>query len=153
MAKEISLVNKKGIALVDDEDYPYLLNFKWYFIDGYAARVGDIDGKRVWTLMHREIMKTPKGMDTDHINMQRMDNRKSNLRIATRSENMANTKAHKDKKIAPGLKGVTLANGKWRARIFKTGRNYHLGVFDTAEQAAEAYRSASISINGVFTNQ
>jgi hypothetical protein len=153
MAKQIALVNRRGVALVDDCDYEALSQYKWYMVGGYAVRViNKPDGGKTWLSMHRQIMDTPSGMDTDHINGDRLDNRRQNLRIATRSQNMANTKAHADNIKGLGHKGVSKAGKKWRARILHNGTNKHLGVFNTAEQAAEAYKQASLSLNGEFSN-
>jgi len=68
-------------ALVDDEDYDNLSQHKWYFSDGYAVR----DHKRV--AMHRQIMGFPKGMVVDHIDGNRLNNQRHNLRICTQREN------------------------------------------------------------------
>ena len=86
--KEIKLTQDK-VALVDDEDYKWLNEFKWYCAAGYAARNSPkINGKQsINIFMHREINNTPKGMDTDHISHNRLDNRKVNLRTCTCSEN------------------------------------------------------------------
>lgn len=76
-------------ALVDQEDYEKLSQHKWYYRnDGYVAK----KDKKDTVYLHRFIMNTPKSMHTDHVNHNRLDNRKENLRICTREENMQNTK-------------------------------------------------------------
>jgi hypothetical protein len=76
-------------VLVDPEDYNYLSGYKWYMIkEGYAKRF-DNELKTVIP-MHRQIMNTPKGMHTDHINHNTLDNRKTNLRVCDRATNMQN---------------------------------------------------------------
>lgn len=85
----ITVSGSKTKAIVDQEDYNELSQFKWYLHNmGYA--VTSIDKTMVY--MHRLVMKTPKDMHTDHINHVKLDNRKSNLRIVTREENMQNIK-------------------------------------------------------------
>ena len=79
--KKIHIVDEI-YAMVDDEDYDRLVKYRWGFSDGYAVR----DHKRI--AMHREIMQCPKGLVVDHIDGNRMNNQKYNLRIMTQSENM-----------------------------------------------------------------
>ena len=77
--------------------------------------------------------------DIDHINMVRDDNRIENLRRASRSQNMRNTKAHRDN--STGFKGVTFdkCSGKFKAQIGICGRQKNIGRFDTAKEAHAAY--------------
>lgn len=79
-------VGKKDVATVDDEDYPRLSNYKWHNSSGYA--LGFVNGKK--QLMHRLIMNAPRGLVVDHIDHCRLNNVKSNLRIATMTENNQN---------------------------------------------------------------
>ena len=84
--KEIPLTRGK-FALVDDEDYEWLSQWKWYCsTTGYAVR----GCKNRILYMHREIAKTKPGMLTDHINRNKLDNRKENLRFCSHRENMKN---------------------------------------------------------------
>ena len=76
-------------AIVDDDMFAALSQYKWYYTpDGYAQ--GKIDGERVY--MHRYVAKTPRGQFTDHINHNKLDNQRSNLRVCTHAENMQNRK-------------------------------------------------------------
>jgi hypothetical protein len=86
----------------------------------------------------------------DHVNLIRHDNRFVNLREATPSENMANTKAHKDG--LSGFKGVTWCKDKcrWQTQIMVEGVTYRLGRFDTAEEAHEVYKEAAHRLRGKF---
>ena len=145
--KEIQLTQGK-VALVDAEDFERLNCFKWYaskYSDGfYAMRCGfTVDGKRKTIYMHREIMNTPYDMDTDHINYNGLDNRKKNLRNATRSENNQNRRyAHKDNKL--GIKGVRwhTQRKKFTAQIQVKKKKIHLGCFNVLGDADSAYRKA-----------
>ena len=85
--KEIPLTQCK-VALVDDKYFEFLNQFKWRFSNGYAAR-SDIRTKRgrKTILMHRAIMDAPKGVEVDHVNGDKLDNQRSNLRLCNRKWN------------------------------------------------------------------
>lgn len=104
--------------------------------------------RMVWLFVHGELPAA--GFSIDHINGKTDDNRISNLRLATRSENSQN--AAPQKTSASGVKGIYLhkQTGKWLARIKKNGVRKNLGLHDTAEQAADAYEKASREIFGDF---
>lgn len=142
----IPLTRNKS-AIIDNEDLPVIGNRKWHCTaNGYAAQRR---GKNiVW--MHRVIMDTPVGMDTDHINGDRLDNRRSNLRFATRSQNMINTSRRADNKS--GHKGVTWSdrNHKWYACIRVSGKSISLGFYDSIYDASNAYKNASLKYFGDF---
>jgi hypothetical protein len=90
--KEIKLTKGKT-AIVDDEDFDRLSQYKWQFaVIGYARRTVYVKGKkgRQTLYMHRDILATPSDMFTDHINGNRLDNRKENLRVCTQAENNRN---------------------------------------------------------------
>jgi hypothetical protein len=143
MTKEIELTQGK-ITLVDDEDYEYLSQWKWsYLTSGYARRKQN----NKCVLLHRFIMNVPDDMLIDHINMNTLDNRKSNLRICTKSQNMAN----RDKISTNNgkYKGIYLYRGKWRAEI-KHIKKIHIGTYDNPEDAARAYDKEAKKIFGVF---
>lgn len=87
--------------------------------------------------------------DLDHINGVRHDNRISNLRLATPSENSANCKIYKTNSV--GYKGVRKSyNGGYIARVQHNNKRHYLGIFDTAEDAYKAYKSASKTLRGEF---
>ena len=87
----------------------------------------------------------------DHINHIRHDNRWTNLRDATHSQNQANRVKHKNNKS--GYKGVcwSKTNKRWRARIEYMNKNIHIGYYTTLQEAAEAYKKKSIELNGKFS--
>lgn len=148
--KYINLTQGKK-AMVDDEDFEELNKVKWCFSDGYAIRrYTNEQGSSVYTKMHRFIINTPNKMDTDHINHNKLDNRKSNLRICTRTENQQNHKIQKNS--TSGYKGVNYhkVNQVWRAQIRINRKHTHLGCFDTKEEAAIAYNQAAIKYFGEF---
>lgn len=89
--------------------------------------------------------------DIDHINRVRTDNRWVNLRLATRSQNMANTLAHRDSTY--GTKGVCWhsAANKWMAQIQHQGKYFYLGLFDAIDDAKAAYNTKAVELFGQFT--
>lgn len=152
MIKEIQLT-KGQVALVDDEDYDRLMQWKWFanydktINNYYALRRGSIG-------MHRDIMGLQKGdnIQVDHINRNTLDNRKANLRLVTQKENNRNQDIRKDN--SSGYKGVGYYKryGKWRARIGINNTSVLLGYFDTPEEAYEAYKIAALNLHGEYSN-
>jgi hypothetical protein len=138
MSREIPLANRKGIALVDEADFVRLSALKWYFnSSGYAVHY---EGRKT-IFMHRLIMNAPPHLQVDHINHNRLDNRRENLRFATRSQNQAN----KGRQInnSSGYKGVNFRAGKWDARIRVAHTRLHLGRYDDPLTAALVYDAAA----------
>lgn len=100
----------------------------------------------VWCMTHGD---WPSG-EIDHANGNRKNNRPANLRLARRSDNMANMKIHSDS--VSGVKGVTYhpQTGKWRARIYHGKKQIHLGLHASKELAGDAYANAARKIHGQF---
>ncbi len=151
--KRIPLSQGK-FAIVDNEDYLTLSKVKWFYGgDGYAARevsTGKGRQARRCEKMHRVINKTPKGMDTDHINNDKLDNRKCNLRTATKSQNDCNRRRQRNN--TSGFKGVSFhkSSGKWTARIALHRKMHNLGLFPTPELAHKAYCKAAKELHKEF---
>lgn len=142
-------LDKGQAAIVDDEDFESLAQYRWFFSrKGYVTRRITKDGKRILLMMHRVIMGATHDQQVDHKNMNRLDNRRENLRFATRSQNGANSKARSSNRL--GIKGVCARHGKFTAQINSMGKNTHLGTFDTAEEASAAYFSAAVKLHGEF---
>jgi len=146
--KEIPLTQGK-VAIVDDEDFEWLSQWRWYYTNGYAARSVRAGGKKM-ILMHREICKTIKGMETDHQDGDRLNNQRTNLRSCTHSENQQNTRMTRRNKS--GYKGVSYFGPakKWKAKITLNGNEIFLGYFFALEDAAYAYDNAAKELFGEF---
>ena len=84
------------------------------------------------------IIDNPRKNPVDHININKLDNRIENLRVATCSQNTRNQ--NKKKNCSSKYRGVSLENNKWRAQISIDGKKKHLGSFDNEEEAAKAYK-------------
>lgn len=147
-------LTKGAVALVDADDYERLAQHRWQLsFEGYAVRSVQRQGKRFYVMMHRVVDGTPPGLETDHINDNKLDNRKSNLRACTRSQNDA---------ARPKIKGLSRFRGvylerqtaKWRAEISADGttkaKMRYLGTFTREEDAAAAYDQAALARFGEF---
>lgn len=131
--KKINLTQGK-FALVDNEDFEYLNQFKWKFdaTTGYSCRTLYPKGKEY---MHRIINKTPRNMQTDHINRNKLDNRRENLRTVTAKLNVRNTGLFKTNKT--GHKGIWFweTREKWQVYIWNNNKKVYLGIFNTLSEA------------------
>jgi len=135
--KIIKLTQDKE-AIVDDEDYEYLNQWKWYCKQGYAARTDRTTGSIITIRMHRLINKTPYNLDTDHINRNRLDNRKANLRTVSKQINAKNKSKRYD--TTTGYTGVTYnkRNKKYQCYIMVNYNRIHLGYFTNKKEAYKA---------------
>jgi hypothetical protein len=158
MAKEIKLTQGK-VAIVDDEDFEYLNQFKWYVKKDdkngkfYAEREIRLNGKRKKNSMHRVIVNNNDSkMHTDHCNGDTLDNRRLNLRICTASENAMNQS--KNINNTSGYKGVSWdrTKNKWIVKIIANKTRHHVGYFLNKIEAAKAYNDAAIKFHGEFAN-
>ena len=155
--KQIPL-SQNQFAIVDDADFKQLNKFKWYVIKpqtgGFVAarNTPRVKGKRRLVLMHRVIMNTPAGMDTDHRNHDTLDNQRHNLRVCTSSENKQNSLSRKGS--SSEYKGVSWhkRTQKWQARIKINGKQQYLGIFSDEETAARAYDRAARELFGEFAH-
>jgi hypothetical protein len=148
---EIPLTQNR-VALVDPEDFDKLAGFHWHFHNqGYAARrvpKSEQVGKCHLRLMHREILGAGPGVQVDHVNGDKLDTRRCNLRLATRGQNQANSGMNP--RNTSGYRGVTHRDGKWVAQTKAGGQFYRLGSFDNPEDAARAYDLAAVELFGEF---
>jgi hypothetical protein len=135
-------------AIVDPEDYGRLSKYKWHLntavYTNYACRNIMVGTKKVKIKMHRQILKPPGHLFIDHINHNGLDNRKANLRFATRMQNNCN-RIYKKQNSSSRYKGVAWHKHrkKWVARIGINGKRIALGYFDDQVEAAKAYDYAA----------
>lgn len=130
---KIHLANTGNDVVVDAEDFERVSALgKWHESDtGYAVIRGSFGGKKQTIRMHRVIMNCPEGKVVDHLNGNRLDCRKANMRICTQAENARNHH---------GTKGYCFdhSRGRWMVRY----RNKFCGRYDTKEDAERAYQLA-----------
>jgi hypothetical protein len=156
--KQIPLTQGK-IALVDDADFEWLSQFKWYAqkttYGGYTAARGCscwLNKKLHMILMHRQITSCPFQSIIDHKNHNPLDNRRINLRICSRTENNRNSNI--SLRNTSGFKGVIWDKvlKKWRTRICFNKKQKHIGLYTTKVEAAKSYNDAAIKYFGEYAN-
>ena len=152
----ISKTHGKFEILYDSADDHHVQGHTWSIIkkgNGKFYVVTEVRdaGKRKTKYLHQFIMNAPKGMCTDHINGDPLDNRRQNLRVCTQSENAQNR--GKQKNNTSGYKGV-FANGKrWMARIRLDGKDKYLGNFKTRAEAGRVRDRATVKYFSLVTPQ
>lgn len=135
---------------MDDDDYLEVSKYRWNFSSSgsYAERRTPNGIIR----MQSFLVDTPHGYMVDHINGNGLDNRRENLRLATKSQNMMNR--DKTRVNKSGYKGVhfELFTNRWKAQIKVGKKNVNLGRFDSPKEAAIAYNKACKIYHGEFAN-
>lgn len=147
--KYIQLTQGKQ-AKVSDEDYEELSQWKWYYKaqpdsnGGYAARnTAYVRGKSRTTIkMHRQLLSPEPRFEVDHINGDKLDNRRENLRVVTKSQNQWNRKKQKGSSQYKGVYWNKRCN-KWFAQIQYKGKFHYLGLHEDEKDAALAYQEAA----------
>jgi hypothetical protein len=153
--KEIPLT-RGLVALVDDEDFELVSQYKWYAQKNTGSRTFYAKSctlrKRTGQSlsMHRLILAAPDGLLVDHINGNGLDNRGSNLRLATNAQNAQNC-AGRFGSVSK-FKGVAFHRRHkcWIAKIAHQARAYHLGYFNSEVEAARAYDQKARELFGEF---
>jgi hypothetical protein len=140
-------------ALVDTEDYERVMQHCWYFDGWYAVRNGRRKGgvhQQPKHRLHHLILPPSAGLEVDHVNGDRLDCRRANLRLATHEENMRNTDRRSSN--VSGYKGVSWHRQKrrWRARITVGGKERTIGYYQSVTDAALAYNAAAVRLHGDF---
>lgn len=153
--KKIKLTKGK-YAIVDVEDYDFLMQWKWYAKTQknrdtvYAARTEKSPKSRVFSI-HRQLLNAKPGQICDHLNGNGLDNRRKNLRICTYSQNNMNKQKRK-RKTSSKYKGVYWHKKQkaWVSRITINTKPIHLGNFKSEYAAQLAYRKAAKEMFGEF---
>ncbi len=145
------LLTQGKVALIDDEDYELVSQYKWYAHNRHGywyATHTDNKNKKVIS-MHRLIMGVPKEKLVDHQNRNTLDNRKENLRICTRSQNLMNQKRVNGTSKYKGVFWYK-RHSKWNAYISFNKKRLHLGYFENEIDAAKAYDKKAKELFGEF---
>lgn len=129
---------------VDPKDIVLVSAMRWHKdTNGYAYFHSFINGVDRPIRMHRFLLAPPSGLDVDHINGDRLDNRRVNLRTCSRQQNLWNSRIKSTN--TSGFKGVDFVKSKslFRARIRTSSGRINIGLFKTKEGASEAYKNAA----------
>ena len=147
----VQLYNSPHSVTIDDEDFPLISQFNWYFNpEGYALTRKTIDGKRTTIWMHRLIMGAQKGEKIDHKDGNGLNNHRENLRFASAGENMYNRR--KNKNTSSQYKGVSRKINRWVASLNYKREKVYIGLFISEEDAARAYDEKARELYGEFAN-
>jgi HNH endonuclease len=141
---------KGGETILDDDDYEWASQFRWRVNEwGYAVKShASTSGRLTMIRLSRVIMNAPPYMEVDHINRIPLDNRKENLRLATKQQNAWNRLiARKDKKEPKGV-GWHKRIQKYQTRIRVNGGYEHLGYFDSVEEAKAVFEIRASQLRG-----
>ena len=160
---EVPLTSGK-VALIDDADYELIcrircpvrtnLFYRWHVCGTLqrpyaAATLPGKDGIARMTYMHRFILNAPDDMQVDHVDGDGLNNQRSNIRLATQSQNTCLRIVPKRKQITK-YRGIEPHKNRWRATIMFNHKKFRLGIFSTEKQAALAYDVAAQIIQGEF---
>lgn len=152
--KEIFLGGRHGsvvgnYAIIDDDDYEKISEYRWtawrHRNTIYAVSGGGM------IKIHRVILGVDyRNVFVDHIDGNGLNNQKTNLRLCTNKENIRNSKIQTNN--TTGFKGVSYhkQTGKYRARIKVSGKEVHIGLYDTSMEAADNYNKMALACFGVF---
>lgn len=149
-------LTKGRVAVVDADDVPLISGRNWHTMTALpgmvcaATHVTKEDGSHDKALMHRVVLAAPDDLDVDHIDGDRLNNRKANLRLATNQQNCWNQQ--RGIRNTSGFKGVSWHSRDevWQSNIRAVGGQVFLGYFKTAEEAAMAYNEAAPAAHGEF---
>jgi hypothetical protein len=142
----IPLANSDLCAVVDDEDLALVSAYTWYLNGRYAVA---FPGPSESLSMHQLLLPASEGLNIDHRDRDGLNNRRENLRLATRSQNQANRVSRTG---ASRFKGVTASKtpGKWRATVTVDKKTRAYGTYESEEDAARAYNRVAFAAWGDY---
>ena len=129
-------------VIIDEDDFEWINKYTWYAYPtkNYVCAKRFDSATQIFRNMHRDILhQNDPAIWVDHINLNSLDNRKSNLRLSNAKTNAYNRKGYSSKSIYKGI--GPCRSGKFQARIVYNGKTIHLGTYDTEVQAAGAYNT------------
>jgi hypothetical protein len=149
----VPIYNSDVICIIDIEDAEKIMKHRWTLTsNGYAYRNRGYGNRQKHVNMARDILELQDylGNDPDHINLNKLDNRKINLRVSTRSQNLCNRV--KQSNCSSKYKGVSFhkSGKRWYIYIRVNGRRISGGMFGTELEAAKAYNALAIKYHGEF---
>jgi len=141
-------------AIVDDADYEWISAYKWHLVSSKAhyaeTSIWDKKKKRSKCYkMHRMIAQPPKNRMIDHINGNKLDNRRCNLRFVTNSQNSMNRHVNHSRSGYRGVHWMAERN-KWAAQIMRNQKMYYIGLFEDKVEAAKARDIWAIKFHGEY---
>lgn len=144
------LLVKSQIVLLDKTDLSFFNQYSWRIVNGYVARSKRI-GQKVTTIhLHTDLMKPEKDFETDHINRNKLDNRRSNLRVVTHSQNCQNRR--KSSRNTSGYIGIRKKKGrtKWEVLVTVAGKHFYVGYYSNLQEAIKARDNKTKELHGKF---
>lgn len=143
------------VAIIDAADAEAVGAHLWHFGKSYAVRKDTQSLTEKKVRMHRFLLGMPDGSDDqcDHINRDKLDNRRSNLRVCSHVQNQFNSRIRDFRAGRPvtcKYKGVYVAKGKYIAKIGREGKKVYLGSYADPVEAAKAYDAAARRLHGEF---
>jgi hypothetical protein len=136
-------------AMIDKSDLELVSQYEWRLSSNGGKWIYAVSGRSSELRMHRLITSAKPGEQVDHINANGLDNRRSNLRICSASQNIANARK-KSGNFTSKFKGVCRTKGGWKAQITLDYKKFCLGTYSTEERAAAAYDAAAREKFGEF---
>lgn len=149
------ILTKGKVALVDDADYDWLNQWKWYASKGgntfYAVRGVRNGDKMKFILMHREVLGIiDNEIVGDHKDHDGLNNQRENLRCATRLQNSSNMVGYKNSTSKYLGVSWSKTNKKWHSQLVHNGKKYSIGFFEDERKAAIAFNKKAIELRGEF---